>query len=245
MRFYYLLLFVFFMCLSGQTVFASDTYHVANIAVDVEGENAIKARENALKEARRNAYNTLEKRLIGAQEHSYKPSDDVIASMVDSFTINREKSSRNRYMASVDVAFNERAVAAYWGRLSPSQRDNATSYEVMDAQNIDDSALSLDFLNQNATHRSGNAIATQTYSIQANISGVRHWVSLQKAFQSVPNVAGTSLRSLSSSKAVLDVQYAGNVEDFHLALARKGWRLLVNQARHSPDAAAYILLTQG
>ena len=97
------------------------SYTVNNIAASAEGGNAIEARDAAMKQARRNAFDVLVSRMLESQGGSatgltLQPDDSVIASMVDSFQINREKLSRDRYMASVNVTFNQQAVQRYVGR---------------------------------------------------------------------------------------------------------------------------------
>ena len=103
-------------------------YTVSNLAVDVEGENAIDAREKALVQARANAFNILKKRLAseGMTGTIPTPDDGAIASMVNSFEINREKLSKNRYLASVNVSFNSRAVQGYTGRYQQQQNPGMT-----------------------------------------------------------------------------------------------------------------------
>lgn len=103
-----------------------DQYLVENIAVDVEGENAIEAREKALTKARRDAFDVLAGRLLEEEEKASLGSidDQTIASLVNDFEINREKLSSNRYLASVNVRFNQRAVQSYLGRyLAAPQPD--------------------------------------------------------------------------------------------------------------------------
>lgn len=111
------------------TYIATDEiYAVKNIAVDVEGENAIDAREKALTKARRDAFDILSGRLLSATEKSGMGhvDDNTINSMVNDFEINREKFSRNRYLANVDVRFNERAVRSYLGRFTYSALPDTT-----------------------------------------------------------------------------------------------------------------------
>jgi len=99
--------------------FAND-FNVQNIAVDVQGNSAIDARDKALTKARRNAFDILTGRLLTTSERANLPSidDSTIATMVSDFEINREKLSKNRYLANVSINFNPRAVRGYMGRYA-------------------------------------------------------------------------------------------------------------------------------
>jgi|GEM_PF-3701040 len=116
---------LFLMCFiifntESKSFAADSTYIVKNIAVDVEGKDAIDARDKALTKARRDAFNILSGRFLDANERATLGyvDDAMINSMVNDFEINREKFSRNRYLASIEVRFNERAVRSYLGRYT-------------------------------------------------------------------------------------------------------------------------------
>lgn len=96
----------------------ANTYSVNNIAVDVKSDNSYKARNEAMVEARRDAYNILLSRIVDEQNRDYyaKASDTVIQSLIDNFEINREKASQHRYLANISVHFNPTAVNTYIGR---------------------------------------------------------------------------------------------------------------------------------
>ena len=112
---------IFLLC----TLFAippvfADQFSVENIAVDVEGENTIAARDKALVKARRDAYNILTSRLLKAEERNRVSGadDSTIATLVDNFEINREKLSQKRYLANISIHFNPQAVRGYMGRYT-------------------------------------------------------------------------------------------------------------------------------
>ncbi|PCI00330.1 MAG: hypothetical protein COB76_03750 [Alphaproteobacteria bacterium] len=98
----------------------TDVFTVNNIAVDVESDSAFSARNNALEKARRDAFNILTSRLLTQEERKDLPKakSKHIATLVDSFEINREKYSKNRYLASLNITFNPRAVHGYLGRYT-------------------------------------------------------------------------------------------------------------------------------
>lgn len=111
---------------NATAVAAGDNYTVQNVAVDVQGENAIDARDKALTKARRDAFDIIAGRLLNAEEKSRLGAvdDSTINSMVYDFEINREKFSKNRYLASVNVRFNERAVQSYFMPYMPQDNYN-------------------------------------------------------------------------------------------------------------------------
>jgi len=100
---------------------------IENVAVDVTGNNALDARDKALNQARRNAFSILSRRLdLGGDVIA--EDDRTIATLVDSFEINREKLSSNRYMASINVLFNEPAIQGYLGQNKPNDINRETPY---------------------------------------------------------------------------------------------------------------------
>lgn len=101
-------------------VLANDPYTVSNIAVDMQGTNAIEARDNAHAKARRDAFNILTGRLLDRDSQSRLPDagDNDIAAMVNNFEINREKYSKDRYLASLNITFNPNAVRGYLQRYA-------------------------------------------------------------------------------------------------------------------------------
>lgn len=115
----FIIIALFIVCLAPSAR-ADETYTVNNVAVDVDGKNAIEARDLAMTKARRDAFGVLASRLMTPEERAALPTidDNVIASMVNDFEINREKYSKNRYLASVNIAFNPHAIQGYLGRYT-------------------------------------------------------------------------------------------------------------------------------
>jgi hypothetical protein len=132
----HLFIFLLFMALPVQATHANE-FEVQNIAVDVQGDNAIDAREKALIKARRNAFDILTGRLLDSDERSSLPQtdDQTIATMVNDFEIIREKLSKNRYLANVSINFNPRAVRGYLGRYTNAALPDPTTQMVMGQMN--------------------------------------------------------------------------------------------------------------
>lgn len=91
---------------------AADAFTVRNVAVDVTGQNANAAREQALAEGQRLAFRRLLERLTDPSSHARLPqtTNDQIIEMVRDLAIEHEKSSSVRYIASLSVRFKPDAV---------------------------------------------------------------------------------------------------------------------------------------
>ena len=219
-----LILVFLFWVFAGGAASAKGSYVVQNIAVDAQADNAISAREKAFSSARKNGFEIVIKRL-GAVD-VVAPSDDVIATMVNSFDINREKTSKNRYLASVNVTFNERAVQAYLGK----------SY-----------ALQSPVLNDYTMSRSVvQAMPTQSnpqYKIEMKIRDLRHWLSVKRSFERLPMVSNVSLLAMRSDYAIAGVGYNGDAESLKVDLMRRGLQLFVNPVGQN-NRAQYQLVSQ-
>jgi hypothetical protein len=206
----------------SSAVFASDNYIVRNIAVDIEGESATQAREKALNTARRNGFNVMVNRVTNGA-NTPDADDRTIASMVNNFEINREKLSKNRYLASVNVTFNERAVQAYLGR-------NTTVA-------INDDVSLSPTLNVNRL-----AKTYQTHQMHVGLNGIRQWIRIQTMLNAHPTIASVSIESLRSNMAVINVTYNGSIELMAQDISARGFQILQNNiAGQSP----YILTVSG
>jgi len=91
---------------------AGDLYTLAGIEVDVTGDSAAEARDQALAEAHRKAFQRLVTRLVprGAQGQVPDLSYDNLGGLVRSFEVNDERSSSVRYLATLTFHFQPQAV---------------------------------------------------------------------------------------------------------------------------------------
>jgi len=87
-------------------------FTVSNIRVDVTAENSAKARDQAMVEARSQAFDKLVDRLLSDDEKSrfQKPDDMVISTMIRDFEIKEERLSGVRYMATLTFRFEDEKV---------------------------------------------------------------------------------------------------------------------------------------
>jgi len=82
---------------------------VVDVIIDKTAKNAVVARDDAIVEARRVAFQKLAERNMDAEDYkSFKlPSDQTIATMVQDFEIKNEQLSATRYVANFTVRFRE------------------------------------------------------------------------------------------------------------------------------------------
>lgn len=248
-----LLLGMFIVFFTSYHVVAAQSYTVKNVAVDVEGKTAIDARDKALNQARRNAFNIVMERLSLAEGDQYdeQASDHVIASMVNNFEINREKLSKNRYLASINVTFNERAIDAYVGR---NKGMNLVNNSYLTADSYEPSVRSNTMYynhHTNTTEEYGRGenytplTNAKKFTISAEISGIRQWINLKNKLKIIPLVKNLSVKRLSSNQVTLQLDYLGNPQELQSNLMKRGLRLYTNNTRRSESDAPYILVQQG
>lgn len=86
---------------------SDEVFTVANVAVDATAQTAAAARERALQEGQRHAFERLLQRLTPASEQARlpRPTDTAIADLVRDFEIASEKTSSVRYIAKLTVRF--------------------------------------------------------------------------------------------------------------------------------------------
>lgn len=223
----------------------ANDYVVKNVRVDVTSDSAANARTKALETARMNAFNVMRDRLVPVMERGALPviNNSTVATMVDSFEINREKLSKNRYLASVNVVFNERAVQSYLGRHTnmalPDQYygdDNNVDSAYVPGQ-IQPQLGESDLYKQYQQQRQVTVNATP-YKMQVNLNGIRQWVNLQKSLQSVGHV---QIQSLNAKKAIVILSYDGDASMLQGALNMKGLQLFSNPQGKTD----YILMARG
>lgn len=107
-----LLLFSLFLSAPAS---AGDMTYNAEITVDVTAENASVAREKAMTAANRQAYTTVAKRVTTAEgvRRLNELNDAQILNFIKEVSIISEKASNVRYLATLNVAINERILKTY------------------------------------------------------------------------------------------------------------------------------------
>ncbi len=89
-----------------------DVYEVRNITVDITADTASKAREQALADGQTRAFQKLLERLTLRIEHGGLPklTSDEIAPFVSDFSVEGEKTSAVRYLATLTFRFKNKEV---------------------------------------------------------------------------------------------------------------------------------------
>lgn len=89
-----------------------DVFAVSDVRVDEEAETAAAARETAISTAHRIAFGRLVRRLVLRTQWPRLPDPDMarIAPLVESFTIDSEKTSNVRYLAAMTFRFRRQEV---------------------------------------------------------------------------------------------------------------------------------------
>ncbi|HYG85865.1 MAG TPA: DUF2066 domain-containing protein [Azospirillum sp.] len=87
----------------------ADAFTVSGVKVDVSAANANEARNQAISEAQRNAWDTLYQRMAAGRRTPHV-SDIDLARLVQGFEIDEEKVAATRYVGSITVHFRPQAV---------------------------------------------------------------------------------------------------------------------------------------
>lgn len=103
-------------------------YVVEDQAVDVTADNPVQARENAILEAQRSAFDVLAQRMLPEDEYKALPnfSDDVVASLVKDFSVKGERTSSTRYTALFTLRFDGPRVERVFGLTGIAYSDVAS-----------------------------------------------------------------------------------------------------------------------
>lgn len=87
-------------------------FEINDVVADVTATNAAAARDQAIMQAQRNALEQLLARLGADAEVASKQSDDQLASLVQGFEVQQERTSAVRYIGTFTVQFKPQAVRA-------------------------------------------------------------------------------------------------------------------------------------
>lgn len=90
----------------------ADAYTVRGIAVDVEAEDAVTARELAIEQAQRDGLRSLLERLTLEQYYGQLPAADqqALTRLVSAYEVEEENLSATRYVGRLSVVYDEQAV---------------------------------------------------------------------------------------------------------------------------------------
>ena len=95
---------------SGGAAHAADSlYIVAKVTVDTTAKDAVAAKAKGMADAERNALNVVLKRLVPLSAYAQLPdlSSQDVEDLIEGVSVRSEQNSKTRYLASLDVSFNE------------------------------------------------------------------------------------------------------------------------------------------
>ncbi len=89
-----------------------DVYTVAKLSVDIQAKDAVTAKKQALRQAKRRALHRLLRRIAPFNSFDRLPSlkPGAVEELLDGFSLRRERNSATRYLATLDFRFQAEAV---------------------------------------------------------------------------------------------------------------------------------------
>src|SRR5437879_5163750 len=96
-------------------VASGNSYTVGGVEVDVAGADAIQARQQGIRDAQRRAVGLLVERMVAPEDRARVPPVDnaKLEGMIRGVEFARERSSANRYVATLNVVFSAEPVNAW------------------------------------------------------------------------------------------------------------------------------------
>ena len=96
-------------------VASNNTYLIGGIDVDITGADAIKAREQGVREAQRRAVKMLVERMVAPEDRAKVPpvDDGRLQALVRGVEFAKERTAGNRYMATLNVVFGAEPVKSW------------------------------------------------------------------------------------------------------------------------------------
>ncbi|WP_448187263.1 DUF2066 domain-containing protein [Azospirillum sp. sgz301742] len=98
----------------------ADAFTVSGVKVDINASNPNTARDQAIAQAQRSAWETLYQRLVPGGRAAPRLSETDLARLVQGFEIDDEKVSASRYVGSLTVRFRPQAVREQLGGAGAS-----------------------------------------------------------------------------------------------------------------------------
>ena len=109
-------------------------YTVSKIAVDVSAKNAVAAKDAAMAEAEKRGLNTVLRRVVPFSFYARLPDlqPEQIEGLVNGISIRKEQYSTTRYIATLDVVFNDQGVKQLVANLgAPASEERAPMISIL------------------------------------------------------------------------------------------------------------------
>lgn len=222
---------------------AQISYTVEGVEVDVTAANAVKAREEALKQAQVKAFEQLALGALGEEGMAAytMPDADTVMALVQDFEVTNEQLSARRYKGVFTVRFRPALAQQYLyvqtqqaGDEAPATAPSSAYGDPVPAAAYNDQAASgaVDPRSQiPAPAAPVYQPAAQNKSvIRARFSSVQEWVRLKNALER--NRAFTLYRivTLKPKEAVIELAHTGTAADLQQALAGAGLSVFPSHA---------------
>jgi hypothetical protein len=175
---------------------AAQSYTVSGVAVDVTAESAVAAREQALIQGQRKAFEQLVVELLGVGQAGAvrRPSDDELSAMVQDFEVENERASAVRYIGSLTFRFDAEAVDALIGRPPAGSAGTPAFPTTGPVRNL---------------------------NVTVPIRNLAEWVEVRRRLSSVALVRRAEVRYLAREEARLNLVFSGAPEQLSQALAQR------------------------
>ena len=180
----------------------TNPYTVTDVKIDVTADSAAHARDQALMQAERKAYEQLCARLE-ADSDAKKLSDDDIAGLVASFEVQNERLSAVRYIGIFTIHFNPSAVQR---TISVSYSPPAAAVEEPPPPPV-------------------SSFAHVFVAVQADSLPI--WAQLKRRLSTVSQVVRIDTLTLKRGLINIDLFYNGSIDDLKNAAADQG--LIIRQ----------------
>jgi hypothetical protein len=171
----------------------AEMYTITDVAADVTADNASHARDQALMQAERTAYEQLCARM-GVPDNNIKLNDDALAALVQSFEVQSERVSAVRYIGVFTIRFKP---AATQKRMGGKTADGST-VKTLPAGPV-----------------SHLTVSVQTDSLAA-------WAGIRKRLNATTPVASIDVIDLGRGISHIDLSYVGSTNDLQQALTSQG-----------------------
>lgn len=155
---------------------------VADVKVSVTADSAAAARDQALTKAHTLAFQKLVRENF-PDSSPPSPPEDVLIDMVTNFSIDREKTTPQSYVASLTFHFDESQVQAWLRQDLASSEPSAPSFK-----------------------KEGDSL-----KITASYSTLADWQHIKQTLERLPGVDKVNVVTLSPQSAVLEVAYTGEL----------------------------------
>ena len=184
-----------------------DPYTVTDVNADATADNATHARDQALAQAERAAYEQLCARM-GASENTAKMSDDAIAAMVKSFDLQSERLSAKRYIGVFTIRFKPSALQKKLGKYMPGASE---------------AGAPVDDIKPQPTGPVAHIV------VAVPVDSLAAWADIKRRLGKVQQIARADTIDLGRGLGHMDLSFAGSLDDLENAVTAQGFVLRQNQ----------------